>query len=383
MLRFNRYSKRLFQTVWAFLPILAITTNISFAQEQTPAQEKTVTEKTSAPTYIYNGRTITQEYFDAVNVARQALPAIKSGDYARAEPMMQRAAAVCSDDADILLNYALVLVKVGKAKEAIDYYNKAAAINPQLESCWIGLSSAYGTLGQLDESLKACNEFMKRFPNSRDFSSIKNQAATIERELKRLAKSNGESQSSMESDNYVPEAISTHGTKHTWNSTMMPLAVCIQSGESAIDWRPELNQVMKDAFLEWANSSNGALSFRFVDEPDSANIVCSWTDDTSKLKNPAEQGETSTRWSESNDLIRATIKMATKSPINPTSPLTSERVKQTALHEIGHALGIAGHSGNPKDVMYFANLNMANPALSQRDTKTLQLLYSAEAITNR
>lgn len=45
-----------------------------------------------------------------------------------------------------------------------------------------------------------------------------------------------------------------------------------------------------------------------------------------------------------------------------------------ARHEIGHALGLWGHSENPADVMYFAQV--AQPVgISARDVQTLQQVY--------
>ena len=46
----------------------------------------------------------------------------------------------------------------------------------------------------------------------------------------------------------------------------------------------------------------------------------------------------------------------------------------TARHELGHAIGIWGHSPNATDVMYFSQV--ANPpAISQRDINTLRRIY--------
>jgi len=49
-------------------------------------------------------------------------------------------------------------------------------------------------------------------------------------------------------------------------------------------------------------------------------------------------------------------------------------LRSTARHELGHALGLWGHSPNPQDVMYPAQIG-TYPPISDRDLKTLQWLY--------
>ncbi|HEY9825072.1 MAG TPA: matrixin family metalloprotease [Stenomitos sp.] len=53
---------------------------------------------------------------------------------------------------------------------------------------------------------------------------------------------------------------------------------------------------------------------------------------------------------------------------------TPQYLTAAARHELGHALGIWGHSPNPNDTMYFAQVRQP-PAISVRDINTLKRVY--------
>ena len=46
------------------------------------------------------------------------------------------------------------------------------------------------------------------------------------------------------------------------------------------------------------------------------------------------------------------------------------------LHEMGHALGLMGHSDDRRDIMYPRVSGQAGAGLSDRDRRTLQELYA-------
>jgi predicted Zn-dependent protease len=58
-------------------------------------------------------------------------------------------------------------------------------------------------------------------------------------------------------------------------------------------------------------------------------------------------------------------------------PVTDNLIRLISLHEIGHALGLIGHSHNPADIMFFSeSLVDEKRDLTERDRKTLARLYA-------
>jgi predicted Zn-dependent protease len=58
-------------------------------------------------------------------------------------------------------------------------------------------------------------------------------------------------------------------------------------------------------------------------------------------------------------------------------PVNDNLIRSVSLHEVGHALGLTGHSRHPTDVMFFSeSLVDDKRELSARDRKTLVRLYS-------
>ncbi len=56
-------------------------------------------------------------------------------------------------------------------------------------------------------------------------------------------------------------------------------------------------------------------------------------------------------------------------------PLSEDDMKKTSLHELGHALGLRGHSSNNHDIMFYSVSPTVWPVLSKRDKATLFRLY--------
>lgn len=72
--------------------------------------------------------------------------------------------------------------------------------------------------------------------------------------------------------------------------------------------------------------------------------------------------------------IDAPAKLAQRFTIQLTPNQTIDYIKATARHEMGHALGIWGHSPVETDALYFSQVRNS-PLISDRDVNTLKRIY--------
>jgi hypothetical protein len=83
-------------------------------------------------------------------------------------------------------------------------------------------------------------------------------------------------------------------------------------------------------------------------------------------------GAARTLWSPEAGLSVVEIEMATRDPFDPGAFNQPQRVRITAAHEMGHALGL-GHSDRPGDVMYPTN---TATSMSASDYRSIEVLYA-------
>ena len=82
-------------------------------------------------------------------------------------------------------------------------------------------------------------------------------------------------------------------------------------------------------------------------------------------------GAARTRWSTDQGLTATSIDLVTRNPFDASRAVDPGRVRLTAAHEMGHALGLP-HSDSNRDVMYPEN---TAAALSARDYRSMEALY--------
>lgn len=127
----------------------------------------------------------------------------------------------------------------------------------------------------------------------------------------------------------------------------------------------------------WSRTTDYKITWKLVDNSRDADVICGWTTVTTHHGNAWEAGNTGlriifNRLSKRGEIVNAEVKILTKFE----GPLTDRELRRVCLHEVGHALGLQGHSPNPDDVMYPVATFIQRTDLSSRDVKTIRLLYA-------
>ena len=329
--------------------------------------------------YLSGGKLITPEEYKAMLLTNQAYEMIKTEKYRMAVEILNKALAQCPHLASAHTNLGLALVRLGENEPAVEHLKQAIALDPARPAPWINLASAFQLSGHLTAALATTQEFLRRFPTSAMASKVKDLSQHLALEVNnqaRVQKTTASAQASKDND-YFPYA--TEEGRRRWSPQHNVLKVYVGNGADVKGFKKEYPGLLKDAFKQWSDASKGTVAFEFVNKPDKADIECAWGADPTQTAAPAEGGEA--RLVFANGLIEhARITVLTCDP-SPDSPLSANQVKAACLHEIGHALGLSGHSPNARDIMY-CSMPLADVkiSVSDRDAQTLKRLYG-EAIS--
>jgi hypothetical protein len=160
---------------------------------------------------------------------------------------------------------------------------------------------------------------------------------------------------------------------YRWSDQTRLVLVHISTPTHLSGWQPWHPQLIKDAFAEWQRALQNRIMFVFMPDTSQADMVVNWWPvSTPAIERGAAGINMMSTWGKyiaKNDLFLSLNDQYGQ----PHSP---GMLYATALHEIGHSLGIQGHSDQPTDIMYFSVNERSR--LSPRDVNTMLKIYAAK-----
>lgn len=188
------------------------------------------------------------------------------------------------------------------------------------------------------------------------------------------------------SGSHYLDDVSEGGTLLRWSTRTNPLKLYIEQSPPGIrNFQPTFTNQVRRAMDAWMNALDNRMGYVMVDTPEQANIRVYWVNTIDNKGFKTDKGTTYTAGLtlpvvRSERLMTMDVRMSTFDLRQ--KPQSGEDIYRLALHELGHALGLRGHSDNPVDIMY-PESQKSIQALSSRDINTIRLLYGQEVdITN-
>lgn len=171
-----------------------------------------------------------------------------------------------------------------------------------------------------------------------------------------------------------------------WRKQDLPLRVYVRKNIQIPDFYIPFTRIVRACLDQWSNATDNVVSYKFVDDKDSANVICDYTDRrqlVSSNHEPGLDGNTETRiraQDNTTDWVNITLLVRD----GPTAPFrTTVQISKAFLHEVGHALGMHGHSSNPRDIMFLASTPEPICKLSDRDENTIRKIYPISAAAQK
>ncbi len=245
---------------------------------------------------------------------------------------------------------AVALMRVGETERALPHFERVVEYGVKIEDeRSYGLLPIYLEYADLLESLERVEEAEDLRSVVREIGGLPDYFDVVEDEFDRAGVAN-------------------------WSPAELPFRLHVDPGPS--DWRyaGDATSLVAEAAADWSDTVRpGVPSFVFVDDPEQAHIEIRWAPLESAANGMVGHAEPRI------SLVDRHIQHFAVTVLigSPRAPVGVAQLEHVLRHELGHAMGLLGHSPSPDDLMYPA-LDRGSPTPSDRDIATLRQLFPCE-----
>lgn len=291
--------------------------------------------------------------------------------------LLEQAAALEPKSPEIHYNLGMAYHNTGNLARAIEEFQNALQLKPDMTDAMLNVGSCYQVLGQRDEAITWFQRYLSSDPSAQDHKAITDMIASLQKDA---------GKQSSEEDPHGPDfwsSISKDGLVRRWPQEKLPLKVFVDPGTGVAGMSPNFPRILIACLDAWVKASQGRIGYTLVAQKESADLTCDWTSNPGDVTGKGTESEQGVAHIYGKDrgtgvveIGRATVRVLTiDKEKGSEAPVSDDVMKKTCLHEIGHALGLMGHSPNSHDIMFYSESPTVWPVLSKRDKATLLKLY--------
>lgn len=357
--------------------------NLDQPQRAVPYFEQYLRESPNAPDAAQVRQSIQnaggrKTQLDLRAVVEQGQSMLNNHRFAEATTAFQQAVSMQPNFAPAHFYLGYALAQSHDNQRAISEFQTALQLDPSMKQAIINIASNYQSVGDANSAITWYERYLQENPGAPNTGEIRNRING----LREQARSQPTSGATADMGNDYFMSVTPGGKCFRWSQQKMPIRVFIAQGTPAIGFRESFGQDLSDALNEWSQATESRVTFMLVSDLTQADIYCDWTADPNHIVQSGTAVEggltrlTAQQRDNGPDVQISRARMTILTTGGGGSPRTDNEMKKVCLHEVGHAMGLNGHSGSNQDIMFYSEINSDWPVLSARDKSTIERLYA-------